>query len=193
MELLSLLISIEIAVIILTLLSASYQDMMIRRVKNITWLPIIVFCAPVSAINCILLYQTDSFLTSLYLISAFWFALLAYLAARVHIFGGADAIALILISVCVPVCPFAPVVTIPGLTQVFVFPVVVYFNAVILSAAVPLYLLIRNNHLREKTPFMTRCTCVPFNSEDGSVMWKKYPVPFIVPITLGFVLALMGI
>ena len=193
MELLSLLISIEIAVLFLTLLSASYQDIMIRRVKNITWLPIVVFCAPISAINCILLYQTDSFLTSLYLISAFWFALLAYLAARVGIFGGADAIALILIAVLVPVSPFPPAIVIPYLTSVFVFPVVVYFNAVILSAIVPLYLLIRNIDHADKTPFVTRCTCLPSMSAEGCVIWNRYPVPFIVPITVGFVLALIGI
>ena len=193
MEILNLLSGIEIAVIVLTLLSASYQDIMIRRVNNLTWLPMLA-CVPISAINCILLYQSDSFLTTLYLISAFWFAVLAYVAARVKIFGGADAIALILIAVLVPVSPFVPVIVIPGLTSVFVFPVIVYFNAVILSAAVPLYLLIRNIDHADKTPFVTRCTCVPSPcSEDGTMTWNKYPVPFIVPITIGFVLALMGI
>ena len=191
MDILNLLSGIEIAVIVLTLLSASYQDIMMRRVNNLTWLPMLV-CVPISAINCMLLYQSDSFLTTLYLISAFWFAALAYVAARVRIFGGADAIALILIAVLVPVSPFVPVIVIPGLTSVFVFPVIVYFNAVILSAAVPLYLLIRNKD--HDVPVMTRCTCVPSPcSEDGTMTWNKYPVPFIVPITIGFVLALMGI
>ena len=192
MEILNLLSGIEIAVIVLTLLSASYQDIMMRRVNNLTWLPMLV-CVPISAINCMLLYQSDSFLTTLYLISAFWFAALAYVAARVKIFGGADAIALILIAVLVPVSPFVPVIVIPGLTSVFVFPVIVYFNAVILSAAVPLYLLIRNKDHAD-APVTTRCTCVPSPcSEDGTMTWNKYPVPFIVPITIGFVLALMGI
>lgn len=194
MDFLNLLTICEISVILVMLICASYQDIIARRVKNLTWLPIVLFCVPISAINCILLYQSESFLTTLYLISAVWFSVLVYAAARVHIFGGADAIALILIALCVPVSPFIPLIMIPGLTEIFVFPVIVYFNAVLAAAFVPLWLFIQNIGCKDKVPLMMRCGCLAAISEDGrSVTWTQYRVPFIVPITFGFVLALIGV
>ncbi|OPY37611.1 MAG: hypothetical protein A4E35_01197 [Methanoregula sp. PtaU1.Bin051] len=172
-----------------------------------------------------------------------------YTFGRMHLFGGADAWALIFISLCVPVFPIPPLLGVPPI-GFLAFSALV--NALLLNLAAPLGIFIINILHRNRAPLMFMFFGFPvkgdaiektwgfvmeeFEEKDGRVMrkfigfwdairrmysgtgrvytkdlreqpkkytrelaiykkagtvWISYAVPFIIPITAGFVTAVL--
>jgi preflagellin peptidase FlaK len=97
-----------------------------------------------------LLYQGE-FTGVVYLaFMAFFFSLVCYLFAYFHLFGGADAWALIFISLCIPTFPFTPLLGIPPLAF---FPFSVLVNAVLLNLFTPIGMYLYNLNKGNRAPF----------------------------------------
>jgi preflagellin peptidase FlaK len=172
-----------------------------------------------------------------------------YTFGRMHLFGGADAWALVFIALCMPVFPFTPLL---GTSPLGFFAFTVLINALLLNLAAPVVIflinIIRGNH----APLMYRFFGFPvrgdeiqkewgfvmeeFEEKDGNVsrkfigffdairrmyagtgriytkdlrehpqefthelamykkagtVWISYAVPFIIPITAGFITAIV--
>jgi archaeal preflagellin peptidase FlaK len=74
-----------------------------------------------------------------------------YLFARMHLFGGADAWALIFISFCIPIFPFTPLLGVPPLGFLS-FSVLI--NALLLNLATPIGIFIINIIRGDRAPLM---------------------------------------
>ncbi len=132
----------------LTLIYASYLDIRERRVPFRTWYPMLAVSVPLALWTYASLIMADPKTTFAYILLVVFFCSLFYVfAAYLHLFGGADAWALIFITATIPLFPITPVFGIP--LTIF-FPMSVLVNAVILNllAPVALFLLnvIRNNN-----------------------------------------------
>jgi len=90
------------------------------------------------------------------------FSLLFYLFAFFHLFGGADAWALIFISLTVPLFPFTPLAGYPPLAF---FPFTVLINAVIFNLVVPIALFIMNLYRGNKAPLLYRFIGYPVEGD----------------------------
>ena len=177
------------------------------------------------------------------------FAGVFYTFGRMHLFGGADAWALIFIAFCVPVFPFTPLL---GSSPLGFFAFSVLINALLLNLAAPIGIFLVNVMRGNKAPLMYLFFGFPvkgeeiqkewgfvmeeFEEKDGRVsrkfigffdavkrmykgegrvytkdlrehpqefsqelamykkagtVWISYAVPFIIPITAGFVTAIV--
>lgn len=177
------------------------------------------------------------------------FAGVFYTFGRMHLFGGADAWALIFIAFCVPLFPFTPLL---GSTPLGFFAFTVLINALLLNLAAPVGIFLVNILRGNKAPLMYLFFGFPvkgeeiqkewgfvmeeFDEKDGTVtrrfigffdavkrmykgegrvytkdlrehpqeftqelamykkagtVWISYAVPFIIPITAGFVTAII--
>ena len=85
-----------------------------------------------------------------FLILTLLFSFLFYLFARFGLFGGADAWALIFLSVLIPTFPLTPLLGIPPLAF---FPFSVLINAVLLNLFTPLGIFIFNAKEGNTAPF----------------------------------------
>ena len=233
-------LAVSAAVLLAVLIAASVQDIRSRLVLRITWLP-----AAAAGIICAVIYWTQTLPENLpVLILSLAFAALMAAAACFGLFGRADAIALILIAVTVPVAPLAPeAFPATGLSSLM--------NACIIALAVPLAFLIYNAVKGNHAPFLTRISGFPVPgprvlqyhgfiaeeiTEDAGIVtgrflplhgtalrtdkarfirtlkenpeqyaaeirryqnrekiWIAAGIPFLVPLTAGFILALFGI
>ena len=172
-----------------------------------------------------------------------------YTFGRMHLFGGADAWALIFIALCVPAFPFPPLLGTPPL-GFLAFSALI--NALLLNLAAPLGIFIVNIARKNRAPLMYLFFGFPvdgsaiqkewgfvmedFEEKDGTVqrkfigfwdaiarmysgtgriytkdlreqpkkfsrelamyrkagtVWISYAVPFIIPITAGFITAVL--
>ncbi len=172
-----------------------------------------------------------------------------YLFGRMHLFGGADAWALIFISFCVPTFPFTPLL---GTTPLGFLAFSVLINALLLNLVAPLGIFVINIVRGNRAPLMYMFFGFPvegekiqkewgfvmedFEEKNGTVsrkfigfwdsirrmyagegrvytkdlrehpeeftaelaiykkagtVWISYAVPFIIPITAGFVTAII--
>jgi preflagellin peptidase FlaK len=132
----------------LTLIYASYLDIRERRVPFRTWYPMLAVSVPLALWTYASLIRADPRTALGYLLLVALFCALFYIfAAYLHLFGGADAWALIFITATIPLFPLVPALGIP-LTGFF--PLSVLVNAVILNLLAPVALfflnIIRNNH-----------------------------------------------
>lgn len=244
------LLVVPAAAVGLTLLYASYRDIRERRVPFRTWYPMLVAGIPFTTFFYILLVQGGEWEVagSLIVLCAL-FSFLFYLFARFHLFGGADAWALIFCTALVPAFPVVPLLGIPPLSF---FPFTVLINAVVLNLFTPIGILVYNVRNGNHAPFPYMLLGFPvegdriseshgfvmedITEEEGVIrrrfvgfreslsdmargerrvytvdmrrrpdeylrerelfrkagrVWISYGVPFIVPITLGFVTALL--
>ncbi len=234
----------------LTLLYASYRDIRERRVPFRTWYPMLVAGVPFTAFFYILLVQGGNWLAALpFLVLSALFSFLFYLFAWYHLFGGADAWALIFIAALVPAFPVVPLLGIPPLAF---FPFTVLINTVVLNLCTPIGILAYNMRNGNRAPFPYMMLGFPvdgdrisecygfvmedIDEEEGVIrrrfvgfreslsamirgegrvytldirrkpdeyvrerelyrkagrVWISYGVPFIVPITFGFLTALV--
>jgi preflagellin peptidase FlaK len=137
--------------IALTLLYASYRDVRERRVPFRTWYPMIIIGIPFTAYFYVLLIQGGGALTALpFLALTGLFSTLFYLFARFHLFGGADAWALIFIAILLPAFPVIPLLGLPPLAF---FPFSVLINAVVLNLFTPIGILLYNMRNGSRAPF----------------------------------------
>jgi len=134
----------------LTLLYASVLDLRDRRVPVRTWYPMLVVAVPMVVLAYGALISVDWTLAARYLALSLIFSAIFYLFAVLRLFGGADAYALIFISLCVPLFPFPPLLGYPPLGFL---PFSVLTNAVILNLVTPLGIALHNLRKGNRAPF----------------------------------------
>ncbi|QYZ78737.1 peptidase A24 [Methanofollis formosanus] len=235
----------------ITLLYASVLDHRDRRVPFRTWYPMLAVAFPAVLVFYAGLLLGGEMKMAVYFVAlSLVFSAVFYAFGSLHLFGGADAWALIFLSVCIPAFPLEPIVGIPPLEF---FPFSVLTNALILNLAAPLILFARNVANRDLAPFPYMFLGYPVDGEqirdhygfvmeeieesaDGTLtrrflrirdslrrtvkggerrmytkdlrehpekyrkelalykqagpVWISYAVPFIIPITAGFLTAL---
>jgi archaeal preflagellin peptidase FlaK len=91
-----------------------------------------------------------------------------YIFARMHLFGGADAWALIFISFCLPTFPFTPLLGNPPLGFLS-FSVLI--NALLLNLAAPIGIFITNIIRKNRAPLMYMFFGFPVNGEQIQNEW----------------------
>jgi len=91
-----------------------------------------------------------------------------YIFARMHLFGGADAWALIFISFCIPTFPFTPLLGTPPLGFLS-FSVLI--NALLLNLAAPLGIFIINIIRGNRAPLMYMFFGFPVNGDRIQDTW----------------------
>ena len=130
---------------------AAWRDVKVRRVPSRTWYPVVVLGAVLLVWDAVGHLSLSTAADALFFvrvgISLLLVAPIAYLFWRLGGFGGADAKALIAISVLLPTFPtyFFPGFTLPVVvTTLGVFSMTVLTNTVVLAVAYPLGLLVRN-------------------------------------------------
>jgi preflagellin peptidase FlaK len=128
--------------VLITLVYASARDIRERRVPFRTWYPMLAIGIPlIGLFYASLLLSGYWNLALFYLVLVAVFSLLFYSFAYLHLFGGADAYALIFLSVLVPAFPFEPVFGVPPMGF---FPFSVLVNALILNLVTPLGIFVYN-------------------------------------------------
>ena len=148
----SLPLAVSAVAVLLTFLAAAVQDWKTRTVYRVTWYPAAVvggICAVLFWIEYI--HAPGAFFV---LLLSLVFAALCWIFAVLGMFGKADAKALVLLSLAVPVTPFAA----------WIFPslaVSALVNAGILSLAVPLFCLGYNLCKGNRAPFWLMCSGTP--------------------------------
>jgi len=229
--------------VLATFLYACWQDLKTRTIYAVTWYPAAVGCGIL-----VIWFWITSFSASwsvYVLCTSVVVALLMALFTYFGLFGVADGKAMILLSLAVPITPFAD----------WIFPSLALsslVNGAVFALIVPIVFLIRNIVLKNKAPFWLMCSGKPvpgdaitnyfgFVSEDiteengvisrkfcrahssiralrtqsglsirnlredpktyarqlelyakaGNV-WISYGVPFMIPITIGYIFALFG-
>jgi len=91
-----------------------------------------------------------------------------YIFARMHLFGGADAWALIFISFCLPTFPFTPLLGIPPLGFLS-FSVLI--NALLLNLVAPIGIFIINVIRKNRAPLMYMFFGFPVNGDSIQNEW----------------------
>ncbi|HJJ49976.1 MAG TPA: hypothetical protein O0X01_00410 [Methanocorpusculum sp.] len=240
---LSLPLAISAFLVLLTFLYACWQDLKTRTIYAVTWYPAVVGCG-ILVIWFWLEVYASPWAMYVFVISVV-VALVMAIFTFFGLFGVADGKALILLSLVVPVTPFAE----------WIFPSLALsslVNGAVFALIVPIVFLIRNLAAKNKAPFWLMCSGKPvpgdsitkyfgFVSEEitekdgiisrnfsrahssiralrtqsemsirnlrenpdtyasnldlykkaGSV-WISYGVPFMIPITVGYLFALFG-
>jgi len=230
--------------VLVTFIIATVQDIKTRTVVSYLWYPAFVI-----GVICVIIYWVGELPNNrLALILSLVVAAIMVVFSIFGLFGKADAKALILLSLTVPVTPFVA----------WIFPSLALsslINAGILSLIVPVSFLIYNAIKKNKAPFWIRCSGFPVKGEEitkhhgfiaedikvernGTItrsfrrisrsvnalskksaalhtrklrenpeeykkelenyrkcdkIWLNVGIPFMLPITVGYVLALFGI
>ena len=234
-------LAVSAAAVLITLLIAAVQDIRSRTVYRVTWYPAFV----IGLVSVVIFYVQTMPDTLILLILSLGTAALMAGFSLFGLFGKADAKALVLIALTVPVSPFAES-AVPSLALSSIV------NACILSMIVPAVFLIYNAVKKNKAPFLTKASGFPVNGTDilnhhgfiaediaeeadGTIrrtfakqnasalrtdkakflrnlrehqqayryeislyqrcdkLWIAVGIPFLIPLTAGFILALFGI
>jgi preflagellin peptidase FlaK len=111
----------------------------------------LLLSVPFTAFFYVILVYNGEFVTAGFLaVMALFFSLMFYLFAYFHLFGGADAWALIFIALCIPAFPYTPLLGIPPLGF---FPFSVLINAVLLNLFTPMGIYLYNLKKGNRAPF----------------------------------------
>ena len=242
--------AVSSAAVLATLLYACVLDIRDRRVPFRTWYPMLFLGVPAAAYFYLTLVLSGRpGLVAGYLALCGIFSLIFYMFAAKNLFGGADAWALIFISVCIPFFPLTPLFGYPPLGFL---PFTVLTNAVLLNLFTPLGIFVWNMYKRNRAPLPYMFFGFPvegksiqqafgfvmedFSEEEGKLVrtfigirdairrmvsgegrvytkdlrlhpeqyrkelqlyrkagdvWISYAVPFIIPITAGFITAIL--
>jgi archaeal preflagellin peptidase FlaK len=125
----------------ITLIYASYRDVLERRVPHRTWRPALVVAVPMAVWAYAMIAVSEWRMAAGLIVLALVFCGMFYAFQAFNLFGGADAYALIIITACVPAFPAEPLLGYPPLPF---FPFTVLTNAVILNIAAPVGIFLRN-------------------------------------------------
>lgn len=126
----------------LTLLYASVMDVRERRVPFKTWYPMLVIALPMVLVTYVSMFSDSvRFAAGLLVLSAMLCFFYYIASAYLHLFGGADAWAMIFITACVPVFPIEPCCGYPVIPYL---PLSVIMNAVLLNLVTPLGIFAMN-------------------------------------------------
>jgi preflagellin peptidase FlaK len=142
--------------VVATLLYASLLDIRDRRVPFPTWYPMLAVSLPMVAWFYFSIFLEGGLPTVLYyLVLCGLFSAVFYLFAYFGLFGGADAWALIFLTICIPAFPLEPI---GGFPPLGFLPFSVLVNAVVLNLFTPLGICIMNvvkgNHAPFPYPFL---------------------------------------
>ncbi|NLM28871.1 MAG: peptidase A24 [Methanomicrobiales archaeon] len=232
----------------ITLIYASVLDVRERRVPHKTWRPALAIAIPVAVWVYGQIFLADWRIATGYLIMVAIFCGFFYLFGSLNLFGGADAYALIIITICIPLSPIEPYLSSPP--HGF-FPFTVLANAVLINIIAPVAIFAQNIIRGNRAPLPCLFLGFPVEGEElqnefGFVMedieeqdgrlvrrfvgfteslmrmirgekriytknlrlhpedyrdelalyrkagkvWISYGIPFIIPITAGFLTAL---
>ncbi|MCX6694085.1 MAG: prepilin peptidase [Methanomicrobiales archaeon] len=139
--------------VIITLLYASYLDILDRRVPFRTWYPMLVVGVPCVAVWYGVLFLTGYYLqVTVFLALTLIFSCLFYGMAAARLFGGADAWALIFLSACIPAYPFLPLLWADGVSPLGFFPFSVLVNAVLINLIAPVGIFLKNIIEKNQAP-----------------------------------------
>ena len=180
------------------LIYASYQDIKNRNIPNNLWL-LMFLVAILYAIYNLYIFGI-SFLTTL--LYSFLFTLaLSYLFFTLNLFGGADAKVLICVSLLIPVCnvlylPFAIVV----LTNAVLISLVVVFTLFFYNVlTLPINEITTLKNIKywfigyklhvNKIVNAKHTKLLYSNKENEKEVWVTPEIPFMVFITVGFVVS----
>lgn len=157
-------LAISAAAVACTYFYASYMDLKERRVPFRTWYPMLAVTIPMVTWFYIMM-MTGGQLTALayFLAMTGIFAVVFYLFAWLNLFGGADAWALIFLSVSVPAFPAEPF---SGYPPTGFFPFSVLVNALLLNLFTPLILGLQNLVHGRKAPFPYMFLGFPLHADD---------------------------
>ena len=180
------------------LIYASYQDLKTRNISNNLWLFMLLIAIPFIIYNLFIFHI--SFLPTL-LYSFFFTFTLSYFFFVLHLFGGADAKALICISLLIPSCSLS---NIP-------FTITVLANTILISLIVVFTLFFYNLMTLPHKDFITfknlkywfigykipisKFTDAKYTKllcpvkENEKEVWVTPEIPFMVFITIGFVIS----
>ena len=138
------------AAIALTLLYASVLDLRERRVPFKTWYPMLFVALPMAALTYAELFRDSvRFASGLLILSVMLCAFYYFASAYLHLFGGADAWAMIFITACIPLFPVEPY---GGYPIIAYFPLSVMINAVLLNLVTPLGIFFVNIFRKNRGP-----------------------------------------
>ncbi len=233
----------------LTLIYASILDVRDRRVPFRTWYPMLAIAFPCTVWYYVSFTQADPGMAVRLLAVSGIFASCFYLFGALGLVGGADAWALIFITLLIPTFPYPPLLD--GGPGFFPFPVLVH--AEVAALLTPLWILVMNRRHGVHGPLTARLRGFPVTADeitdgrafgfvmedlslvDGEVrrrfyspveslramvrgtrlytrelraspkefareigmirraspVWISYGVPFIVPLTIGFLATLV--
>jgi preflagellin peptidase FlaK len=146
-----------------TLIYASALDLRTRRVPFRTWYPMVIIGTPCTLWFYLLrLGEDPSSAITLVVLSAV-FASAFYLFGRFGLIGGADAWALVFITLLMPAFPATPLLgdTAPGF---FPFPLLIHAEVVALLA--PLAVLLRNRRRGVEGPLLARLRGYPVPADE---------------------------
>ena len=234
-------LAVSSTAVLITFIAAAVQDFRSRTVFRVTWYPAFVI-----GLVCVVIFYVQTMPgTLVFLILSVVVAALMAGFSLIGMFGKADAKALVLLALTVPVSPFAESVF-PSLALSSIV------NACILSMIVPAVFLVYNAVKKNKAPFLTRASGFPVNGaeilnyhgfiaedvaeeNDGTIrrtfaklnasalrtdkdkflrnlrerqqayryeiglyqrcdkIWIAAGIPFLIPLTVGFILSLFGI
>ena len=154
----SLPLLISAAVVLLTFLFAAYQDWKTRTVLKAAWYP----AALIGGICAVFFWAEFIHVKGAHLVLfiSIVFAVLCAVFSFLGMFGKADAKALILLSLTVPVSPFAA----------YIFPslaVSALVNAGVLTLFVPAAFLAYNIIKKNRAPFLLMCSGRPVNGKSA--------------------------
>ena len=157
------------AAIALTLLYASVLDLRERRVPFKTWYPMLLITLPMAVLTYNELFsESVRFASGLIILSAMLCIFYYFGSAYLHLFGGADAWAMIFITACIPLFPVEPYA---GYPIIPFFPLSVILNAVILNLVTPLGIFAVNCFRRNHGPLRYMFVGFPVN---GSTIQDEF-------------------
>lgn len=143
----------RVALCLVFFIYASWSDYKTREVSNSVWILFAPLAFALTFAKLILYPYGDS--------DMFFYGLSFGLTTTISIilfytggFGGADAKALMCLALILPFYPvdlFTPMLSEASPLSLLVFPLMVFSNAVLLAAALAVYMLLRNVFWREKT------------------------------------------
>jgi len=135
-------LAIGATAVVCTFFYASYRDLQERRVPFPTWYPMLALGLPMALWFYITMWIQNGWEAPAYFFFiTIVFSAVFYLFAWLNLFGGADAWALIFLSLTIPAFPIEPLTGYPPLGF---FPFTVLVNALILNLFTPLVLGLKN-------------------------------------------------
>ncbi|MDO5843961.1 MAG: A24 family peptidase C-terminal domain-containing protein [Methanocorpusculum sp.] len=159
-----ILLAISAAILLITFIIASWQDLKTRTVYAVTWYPAAIACGILSVCFWVMEFISENPAAIYVLLTSLFVAGIMAMFTFFGLFGKADAKAMILLALVVPVTPFAD----------WIFPSLAIssiINAGIVVLIVPVVSFIRNLISKNKAPFWLMCSGMPV---EGSSITKYF-------------------
>ena len=112
--------------ILITLICATIEDIKCRKVEPHKWINMVIVSTPI-ALYYYIVHWDWLFVPVILSLCAIY-----YLFNKLHLFGGADSICLILITILMPACPFSTIyfaglfAVVTAVLSLIVFPAIFY-------------------------------------------------------------------